>query len=96
MRKLVSHDLGVYFKLFQNEAKNIADLFSIKWEFDKMGDLSVFLGHKKLKWDPVSSGTDCRDVSIGSATCTQTRTVRESSPWQEVPFCSPSPTGVQV
>ena len=60
MRKLIFHDLGVYFKLFQNEAKNIADLFSIKWEFDKMGDLSVFLGHKKLKWDPVSSGTDCR------------------------------------
>ena len=62
MRKLVFHDLGVYFKLFQNEAKNIADLFSIKWEFDKMGDLSVFLGHKKLKWDPISSGTDCRGI----------------------------------
>ena len=59
MRKQIFHDLGVYFKLFQNQAKNIADLFSIKWEFDKMGDLSVFLGHKKLKWDPISSGTDC-------------------------------------
>ena len=51
--------MAVYFKLFQNQAKNIADLFSIKWEFDKMEDLSVFLGHKKLKWDPISSGTDC-------------------------------------
>ena len=59
MRKLIFHHLEVYFKLFQNQAKNIADLFSIKWEFDKMGDLSVFLGHKKLKWDPISSGTDC-------------------------------------
>ena len=59
MRKLIFHDLGVYFKLFQNQAKNVADLFSIKWEFDKMGDLSVFLGHKKLKWDPISLGTDC-------------------------------------
>ena len=59
MGKRIFHDLGVYFKLFQNQAKKHADLFAIKREFDKMGDLSVFLGHKKLKWDPISSGTDC-------------------------------------
>ena len=42
MRKLVFHDLGVYFKLFQNEAKNIADLFAIKREFDKTGNFAHF------------------------------------------------------
>ena len=52
---------------------------SIKWEFDKMGDLSVFLGHKKLKWDPISSGTDCSSVRSSARRCLSPRRSRFSN-----------------
>ena len=44
-RKFISYDFVVYSKLLKflkMWSKKLADLFSIKWEFDKMGDFAHF------------------------------------------------------
>ena len=57
----ISYDFVVYSKLLKflkMWSKKLADLFAIKWEFDKMGYFAHFR-YKKLKWDPILSRGHC-------------------------------------